>query len=202
MGLRSIGSGEGHIATLYITLILFLTTVVGSRVCRHFWASSSLTDGCDRKNKKGVKTYQASPYIGFMPLAVQRQRSLCGLKSMASRMLTTAACRKRGGHGWWCMRYGCRGSLSSRTCIGMAALASGQLKVGVHKDGVRMRVERVRKCTGLEKKKKAKRGLMKSNPHKNNDLHRSCMSCVCVTLVGACREARRGGVQEGGINSK
>ena len=63
------------------------------------------------------------------------------------------AARRNRGRG--CMRCGCRWlSSSSRLCDGVAASASGQARVGAHKGGVRMRVERARKRTGLWKKKK------------------------------------------------
>jgi len=42
--------------------------------------------------------------------------------------------------------------------------------------------------------KKTKSRLTGSNPHKNANLYRPCVSCVCVALVRACREAREGGM--------
>jgi len=44
-------------------------------------------------------------------------------------------------------------------------------------------------------KKKMKDGLTGSNTHKTTNLHRPYVSCVCVALVGACKE----GIQKGGI---
>ena len=61
---------------------------------------------------------------------------------------------------------------------------------------------RVCKCTGLGKKQKSEKKKNKKtnsrltglNPHKNMDLYRPCVSCVCVASVRACREACEGGM--------
>jgi len=45
-----------------------------------------------------------------------------------------------------------------------------------------------------KKKKKKKSRLTGLNPHKNADLYRPHMSCVCVALVRVCREACKGGM--------
>jgi len=54
--------------------------------------------------------------------------------------------------------------------------------------------EKKRKVKKNEKEKKMKSRLTSSNPHKNTNLYRPCMSCVCVALVWVCREAREGGM--------
>jgi len=70
-------------------------------------------------------------------------------------MLTTGRTQKPwAGHGW-VMHLG--PSPLSRPCDGTTVLPSGQVRVGVCKDSVRMRVERVHKCTGLKKKSKSKK---------------------------------------------
>jgi len=45
-----------------------------------------------------------------------------------------------------------------------------------------------------DREKKTKSGLTSLNPHKNADLYRPCVSCVCVASVRACREACEGGM--------
>ena len=94
--------------------------------------------------------------------------------------------------GGWCMQCVCKplsSSLSSKPGNGMGASSPGQVRVGAHKGGVWVHVERVCKCTWLEKKKRnQKKGLTNSNPHKNLDLHRPhmCYACACACVCCCC----------------
>ena len=51
-----------------------------------------------------------------------------------------------------------------------------------------------RKAKKRKEKKKTKSGLTGLNPHKNADLYGPRVSCMCMALVWACREAREGGM--------
>jgi len=104
------------------------------------------------------------------------------------------------------MRCGCRQSSSSSTpCDSVAASASGQVSAGACKDGVRIGVKGVHKCTALEKKKKSekkkrkkkrKADLLVQTPTKTPT---STVSCMCMALVWMCREVRKGGIWNDGI---
>jgi len=45
-----------------------------------------------------------------------------------------------------------------------------------------------------DREKKTKSRLTSLNPHKNADLYRPCVLCVCMASVRACREACKGGM--------
>ena len=64
----------------------------------------------------------------------------------------------------------------------MAASASGQARVGVCEDGVRVHVKRVHKHTGQEKKKKKSEKKVKNRLTRNTDLHRPHGCRVCAWL--------------------
>ena len=50
-----------------------------------------------------------------------------------------------------------------------------------------------------EKKKMKKQTYWFKPPEKHQPPQASCVSCVCMALVGARREVHKGGVREGGI---
>jgi len=75
-----------YIRLIYSSVFTRVSALLGRPVL-------SVIDATEKK-RRGRKTYQASPYIGFMPLAVRRWWSLCGSRSMASRVLTTGCAQK------------------------------------------------------------------------------------------------------------
>jgi len=145
-----------------------------------------------RERKKKKCTLAGSLYIGFMALAVRCQRSLCGLRGVVGRVLTTGHVQKP----WGDMR------VMHAMCVQAVVVKTPQWHhnfifwpgkgggvqgwcLGVCQEGVQ---------THRTGKKKTKSRLTSLNPHKNADLYRPCVLCVCVASVRACREACEGGM--------
>ena len=136
---------------------------------------------CNKKKRKkrGRKTYQVSPYMGLILLAVQWQWSLFGLKRVVM-------CRNRGRDiSGWCRQCRCRQWSLSRPYNSMSASVTGQARVGVCEGGKRVCVERVHKSTEPEKKKK-KQGSSIQSPTKKPDLHRLRVCCPCPCPYVCC----------------
>ena len=110
-----------------------------------------IDDRCDRKKKRGRKTYQGSPYIGFMPLAVRCWWSLCVPKSVVGCVPMCRNCE------WDICEYAHDVGAGGLCCQDLAMVGLlGQAMAGAREDSVCICVERVCKHTGLGEKMKRK----------------------------------------------
>ena len=152
--------------------------VNGNTHCSTSGPACSVGVTCKQQKKRGEKTYQVNPNMGLMPLPVQHQWSFCGSKRVVGCMPTT-------GHIGGTCASAAR-LLLLRPCDGTAASASGQVKAGACEDGVWMCVERVRKCTGLGKKKRnPKKWKMKRQKKKGKWTH--CEAIHQLHATGSLR---------------
>jgi len=145
-----------------------------------------------RERKKKECGLTVSLYIGFMALAIQCQRSLCGSKGMVGHVPTTGRAQKLwgGGHAGDTCNVGASGCCRDLTLAQKLDLLARQgwgcarlvLRCVSRGSANAQDWKKKNQSEKNNQKKKAKNGLTSSNPHKNTDFHRSCMHRVCVWL--------------------